>query len=65
MVVRLADGIPLASSNLSPRLRVEQVVICKVVFNIDPLVTKPDCPSANTNVNTFDIIQYAHIVKSV
>jgi hypothetical protein len=65
MIIRLADGIPLAPSNLSPRLRVEQVVISKVVFDIDPLVTEPDCSSTDTNIDTFDTMLDGHIVEPV
>lgn len=65
MIIRLADGIPLAPSNLSPRLRVEQVAICKVVFDIDPLVTEPDCSSTDTNIDTLNTMLDGHIVEPV
>ena len=65
MIIRLADRIPLASSNLSPRLRVEQVVISKVVFDIDPLVTEPDCSSTDTYIDTLDTMLDGHIVEPV
>jgi len=65
MIIRLADGIPLAPSNLSPRLRVKQVLVFEVVFDIDPLVTKPDCSSANTNIDTLDTMLDRHIVEPV
>tara|TARA_R110002050_G_scaffold284148_1_gene433157 strand:- start:247 stop:444 length:198 start_codon:yes stop_codon:yes gene_type:complete len=65
VVVAITNGIPLAPSNLSPRLRVEQVVISKVVFDIDPLVTEPDCSSTDTAIDTFDAVLNGHIVEPV
>jgi len=65
VIIRLADRIPLAPSNLSPRLRVEQVAICKVVFDIDPLVTKPDCSSTDTYIDTLNTMLDGHIVEPV
>jgi len=65
MIIRLADGIPLAPSNLSPRLRVKQVVVFEVVFDIDPLVTEPDCSSTDTYIDTLDTMLNRHIVEPV
>ena len=65
MVIAVAYGIPLASFNPFPRLRVKQVVIYKVVFDIDPLVTDPDCSSTDTTIDTLDIVLDGHIVEPV
>jgi len=65
MIIRLADRIPLAPSNLFPRLRVKQVLVFKEVFNIHPLVTKPDCSSTDTYIDTFDTMLDRHIVEPV
>lgn len=65
MIIRLADRIPLAPSNLSPRLRVKQMLVFEVVFDIDPLVTKPDCSSTDTYIDTLNTMLDGHIVKPV
>jgi hypothetical protein len=65
MVVAIADSIPLATSNLSPRLRVKQVTHGEVVFDIDPLVAKPDRPCTDTYIDTLDTINDTHVVKSI
>lgn len=65
MIVAITDRIPLAPSNLSPRLRVEQVLRLKVVFDIDPLVTEPDCSSTDTYIDTLDTMLDGHIVKPI
>jgi len=65
MIVAITDGIPFASSNLSPRLRVKQIFRLKEVFNIHPLVTKPDCSSTDTYIDTFDTMLDRHIVEPV
>jgi len=65
VIIRLADRIPLAPSNLSPRLRVKQMLVFEVVFNIDPLVTEPDCSSTDTYIDTLDTMLDGHIVEPV
>lgn len=65
MIIGLADRIPLAPSNPSPRLRVKQVLIFEVVFDIDPLVTEPDCSSTDTNIDTLNTMLDRHIVEPV
>ncbi len=65
MIIRLADRIPLAPSNLSPRLRVKQVRVFEVVFDIDPLVTEPDCSSTDTYIDTLDTMLDGHIVEPI
>lgn len=65
MIIRLADRIPLAPSNLSPRLRVKQMLVFEVVFDIDPLVTEPDCSSTDTYIDTLNTMLDGHIVEPV
>ena len=65
MIVAITDRIPLAPSNLSPRLRVKQMLVFEVVFNIDPLVTEPDCSSTDTYIDTLDTMLDGHIVKPI
>jgi len=39
--------------------------IFEVVFDIDPLVTEPDCSSTDTNIDTLDTMLDRHIVEPV
>ena len=41
------------------------MLVFEVVFDIDPLVTEPDCSSTNTNIDSLDTMLDGHIVEPI